>query len=137
MAKMRSKSYRRIIILYYFLAALALLWILTSTYSYYAVLHTFKQTPGKHTLYELSKTLHLTIKAVPPIYGKIALAAFAFGALFFPLFIFINFVVTKHRPAVFIFKSQSIILLALYILAFVLTFSTDPFGGWYLGFILD
>jgi hypothetical protein len=134
---MQYKYNKIFIVIYFILMIVPLPYLSASVYSYYSVRNTFGQVPDNDTLYKLLREGNRTLEIFPTKYGEILLILFSISFLIFPLFILANYLVNKQFRTIHFFKKYAIILTAIYALAFILAFRTDPFGGWYLQFMVD
>lgn len=122
---------------YFFLLFLPFPYIVGSTYSYYSVQNAIGKVPGNFEIYEFMVKNKDTVYILPFEYGEIFLTTFM-GSLFaVPFYILVNYIASKYTVGVSFHKKTAVILVGLYLLAFVLVFRTAPFGGWYLQIMLD
>lgn len=133
MTKSINTIYRIIFGIY---LSIPLCYLLVSTFSYFSVLDTFGRVPYNDTLYKLARENNLPINIFPIRYGDVLLSATFWVYISFPLMILANYLVHRANPETIFFKKQAIALFCVCLISYLLL-QTDPFGGWYLSFILD
>jgi hypothetical protein len=92
--------------------------------------------PYEEGVQALEKIKDVTVNIFPVKYGEGLLNILIYAFLAFPVFILINYLLHRIKRQ-FIFNGKLIsILLITYGISLILIFSL-PFGGWYMGYILD
>ncbi|MGC4100422.1 MAG: hypothetical protein QM738_03675 [Ferruginibacter sp.] len=111
--------------------------VIAGTYSYFSVLNTLGEVPVYNTqLYNLAKQKGVTINILPYEYGKILVYLIMFGVYSFLFFILSNYGLHLVTDKIVFYKKLAVILLIEYVIFFFVN-ALDPFGGWYMRFILD
>ncbi|WP_462275329.1 hypothetical protein [Ferruginibacter sp.] len=122
---------------YYGYMIIPLFLVIAGTYSYFSVLNTLGEVPVYNTqLYNLAKQKGVTINILPYEYGKILVYLIMFGVYSFLFFILSNYGLHLVTDKIVFYKKLAVILLIEYVIFFFVN-ALDPFGGWYMRFILD
>ena len=126
------------IFIYYVLVLLPIIYVAVSIFSYYSVLNSFGEVPGNDTLYYLARTKNIRINTFPTHMGETLIIVLMYAYLFVPIFIFINYVVSKEfidKRIIRFQKHAALILIGVYLIVYFLQWTDSV--GWYFQYVLD
>jgi hypothetical protein len=121
----------------YVLIAIPVFYYIISTFSYFSVLITLGDVPPYDSLVDaLAKQKGKTITIFPRRYGSFLILLLFIEILFFWIWILLNYLSSRFLKGI-IFHNNLGLLLSFVNIISLLTLFMPPFGGWYLGYVMD
>ena len=133
-----KRSFTRLIrIGYVILFIIPFPYIIGSTWSYYSMQNARGYVHGYSDPFEIIAQNKNSVNILSFEYGEIFLRAFMVSLLIVPFHLLANYIASKYLVGIPFYRKLAIALISVYLIAFLLIFRTEPFGGWYLKLMLD